>query len=85
MIRANIATKKITFKSSDTLPPTWDIQYKDGVLTVTVNMGFPDFLTNYNDERKTSCQPISFCTGPVTPAAEAVDATRRSSTIRIKT
>lgn len=62
LIRANIAAKKITFESSDTLPDTWDKQYKDGVLTVTVNMNFKDFITDYNDERKASCRPDSFCT-----------------------
>jgi cell migration-inducing and hyaluronan-binding protein len=62
LIRADIATKKITFQSSDTLPPTWNATYKDDILTVTVNMNFPNFVTNYNDERMASCQPNSFCT-----------------------
>jgi hypothetical protein len=63
LVRANIATKKITFPTiSDTLPTTWTKDYKDGVLTVTVNMNFQEFIDNYNDERKDSCQPISFCT-----------------------
>ena len=62
LVRANIATKRITFDSSDTLPGTWSTGYKDGVLTVTVNMNFPDFITNYNAEREASCRPNSFCT-----------------------
>jgi hypothetical protein len=62
LVRANISVKKITFMSSDTLPDTWSKEYKDGVLTVTVNMNFPNFITNYNAEREKSCQPSSFCT-----------------------
>lgn len=62
LVRADIAAKKITFTRSDTLPGTWDKQYKDGVLTVTVNMNFPKFITNYNDERMASCRPNRFCT-----------------------
>ncbi|HUX85719.1 MAG TPA: hypothetical protein VMW65_01850, partial [Chloroflexota bacterium] len=61
LVRADIAAKKITFKSND-LPSTWSTGYKDGVLTVTVNMNFPNFITNYNDERMASCRPNSFCT-----------------------
>jgi cell migration-inducing and hyaluronan-binding protein len=62
LIRADISVKKITFTSNDTLPATWSKEYKDGVLTVTVNMNFPNFITNYNAEREKSCQPSSFCT-----------------------
>ena len=61
MIRANIAAKKITFTRSDTLPPAWSKNYANGVLTVTMNMNFSDFVSNYNDERMDDCQPLSFC------------------------
>jgi hypothetical protein len=69
LVRANISAKKITFTSSDTLPPTWSKDYKNGVLTVTVNMNFPQFITDYNAERKRDCQPNSFCTWTGTPEA----------------
>ena len=60
LIRANIAAKKITFTSS-ALPDGWFKDYKNGVLTMTINMNFKDFIDNYNAERMASCRPNSFC------------------------
>jgi hypothetical protein len=61
LVRADIATKAITFTSGD-FPTAWTATYKNDVLTVTVNMNFTDFMNDYNDEKKASCQPQSFCT-----------------------
>jgi len=69
MIRANIATKQIKFTRTADLPDTWSKSYKDGVLTVTVNMNFDQFTTDYNNERMASCQPNSFCKWTGTAAA----------------
>ncbi len=61
LIRAHIATKKITF-TNEAWPKEWGTPtYKDGVLTVTVDMNFTKFVDNYNASRKDACQPDSFC------------------------
>jgi hypothetical protein len=62
LVRADIATKKIVFTNED-WPPEWGTPtYKNGVLSVTVNMNFQEFIDAYNNERMDSCQPKSFCT-----------------------
>lgn len=62
LVRANINTKQITFTGGD-WPAEWGTPtYKDGVLTVTVNMNFKGFIDNYNTARQKACQPDSFCT-----------------------
>jgi hypothetical protein len=61
MIRADISAKKITFPTKGPLPDTWGKSYADGILTVTVNMNFDQFIENYNNERMADCQPNSFC------------------------
>jgi hypothetical protein len=65
LVRANIAVKQITFDSSDFKtgwPAAWGTPtYKNGVLTITVNMNFTDFIDDYNNERMADCQPQSFC------------------------
>lgn len=62
MIRANIATKNITF-TNESWPAQWGVPtYKNGVLTITVNMNFPGFVNNYNTARMDACRPSSFCT-----------------------
>ena len=63
---------------------TWSKSYKDGVLTVTVNMNFDQFIDDYNDERMASCQPNSFCKWTGTPQPEVAAATPRRSTIQIQ-
>ena len=62
LVRADIAAKKIVFTNED-WPPEWGTPtYKNGVLSVTVNMNFQEFIDAYNNERMDSCQPKSFCT-----------------------
>jgi cell migration-inducing and hyaluronan-binding protein len=61
LVRANITVKEITFDTSDTLPSTWTKDYKAGVLTVTIDMNFPKFVTDYNDARMDACRPNSLC------------------------
>ena len=45
-------------------PSGWGRSYNaaTGVLTVTMNMGFPEFATAYKSAFKDNCQPSSFCT-----------------------
>lgn len=63
VIRAKIVTKRIKFDREPwkDRPEGWSAEYKDSILTVTMNMGFPDFLKNYNNQRMDNCSPESFC------------------------
>jgi len=45
----------------NTLPKGWSAIAKDGILTVTVDMGFPEFATNYTKAQGNFCAPASFC------------------------
>ncbi|HET7290098.1 MAG TPA: hypothetical protein VFJ67_06620, partial [Thermodesulfobacteriota bacterium] len=60
--RANIAGFPITFTDgpTDWKSVGWDKTYKDGILTVTVDMS--SFATEFADTKKDFCQPASFCT-----------------------
>jgi hypothetical protein len=64
--RADIRTGPVTFSPPNYVawPLGWGRSYNSatGVLTVTMNMGFPDFATAYNNTFKENCQPSSFCT-----------------------
>lgn len=39
----------------------WAKSYANGILTVTMNMGFKQFQDNYNKVFQANCQPASFC------------------------
>jgi hypothetical protein len=45
-------------------PSTWTRTYNPttGILTVTLDMGFADFMTNFAQAKKDFCLPYSFCT-----------------------
>jgi len=57
-VRAKIEAAPPTFSSSD-MPITTD--YTDGMLTVTLDMSFTEFKTNYNKIAEEKCQPQTFC------------------------
>jgi len=63
MTRADISGIPLGF-TAGTWPPTWSRTYdsKTGILTVTVDMGFPDFQTAFAAAGAGKCQPSSFCT-----------------------
>ncbi|HEX7288012.1 MAG TPA: G8 domain-containing protein [Candidatus Angelobacter sp.] len=57
-VRANVEKIPLEF------PPSQmkiEKEYKDGLLTVTLDMGFDEFKTNYNKVAKEKCQPRTFC------------------------
>ncbi len=58
--RASIAGFPITFTDgpADWKSIGWEKTYKDGVLTVTVDMS--SFATEFADTKKDFCQPASF-------------------------
>ena len=64
--RADVKSQPVTFSPPSIVawPAGWGRSYDaaKGVLTVTMNMGFPDFATNYNKAFKENCMPASFCT-----------------------
>jgi hypothetical protein len=64
--RADTKSQPVTFSPPQNMawPPGWGRSYDSakGVLTVTMNMGFPEFATNYNGAFKENCKPASFCT-----------------------
>ena len=64
--RANVKSTPVMFSPPGSMawPPGWGRSYDSstGVLTVTMNMGFPEFTTNYNGAFKENCKPNSFCT-----------------------
>jgi hypothetical protein len=69
-------TKKVSFVQGaipgtaiEFMPGTWpdgfwtrDYNSSMGLLTVTIDMGFDSFKTNYDAARQNQCQPQSFCT-----------------------
>jgi len=63
--RANTKAIPVTFSAPNSLawPSGWGRSYNSttGVLTVTMNMGFPGFADDYNKSFKDNCQPPSFC------------------------
>jgi hypothetical protein len=62
--RASTNGVPVEFANPLAWPPGWGRSYdsNSGVLTVTMNMGFPGFATDYNKAFKDNCQPRSFCT-----------------------
>lgn len=62
MVQASVGSSPFTFAKED-WPSSWTKTYnsQSGVLTVIVDMGFPDFKTNYNGVAQRQCQPQSFC------------------------
>ncbi len=58
--RAHTENAPLKFDSA-TWPSTWTKSYKDGVLTVTMDMSFDDFKTNYDAVAEGKCQPSTFC------------------------
>jgi hypothetical protein len=47
--------------------------YKDGMLTVTMDMSFADFQTNYTTASQNKCQPKSFCSSNGSSCGCALD------------
>jgi hypothetical protein len=43
------------------LPAGWSTDYTNGILTVTIDMGFSEFLANYKKAQQNFCAPSSFC------------------------
>ena len=64
--RADIQKDPVTFSPPNYVawPSGWGRSYDaaTGVLTVTMNMSFPEFATAYKGAFKENCQPSSFCT-----------------------
>ncbi len=63
-VKANVSGKPVTFTGKGVVawPATWPTPVYDGkILTVTMDMGFSDFKTNYDKSREESCLPKSFC------------------------
>jgi hypothetical protein len=60
--RADISGSPTQF-APDQWPATWSKQYdpNSGVLSVTMNMDFDEFKTDYNASGQYLCQPQSFC------------------------
>ncbi len=63
LARAHTEKAPLKFDESSTLPPTWSKKYdsKTGMLTVTMDMSFDDFKTNYDNVAQSKCQPETFC------------------------
>lgn len=63
--RADIGGFPIDFSAPGTTawPPGWSRAYDaaTGVLTVTMDMGFPEFAADYEVAREHHCRPASFC------------------------
>jgi len=62
---ANLNTGAIKFTDLGTgvLPSSWTSCYNSttGILTVQMNMNFPEFASDYDDSAKNYCQPSSMC------------------------
>jgi hypothetical protein len=60
--RADISGSPTQF-TPDQWPATWSKQYdpNSGVLTVTMNMDFDEFKTDYNASGQDLCKPQNFC------------------------
>jgi hypothetical protein len=63
MARADTSVGPVKFTPGAILPSSWQPQYdaSTGLLTVTVDMSFPQFQTEYNAARQAKCAPASFC------------------------
>jgi hypothetical protein len=62
-VQANVKPGTPIYTKLATLPSTWPKPTvdADGILTVTMDMGFNEFKTNYDSERAGKCGPASFC------------------------
>jgi hypothetical protein len=47
-------------KQGSSIP--WCYDYTDGILSVTMNMNFPEFTSSYQQGQQDGCQPASYCT-----------------------
>jgi hypothetical protein len=64
MARADTSDAPVKFTRVASLPSSWpQPQYEasTGLLTVTVDMSFPEFQTEYNAAKQNKCAPASFC------------------------
>jgi hypothetical protein len=61
--RADIGTKPPTFNRVSAFPAGWGRSYdgNTGILTVTMNMSFAQFATEFTGAHEGHCQPRSFC------------------------
>ena len=68
--RADISGSPTKF-TTDPWPASWSKQYNpsSGVLTVTMNMDFDEFKTDYSASGQNQCQPQNFCSWK--PAAKS--------------
>ena len=48
-------------------------EYKDGILTVTMDMNFGDFQNNYNNAVNNKCKPETFCSSSGSTCSCALD------------
>ncbi len=62
MSQATVGTVPFTFRQGS-WPSTWTKNYDSstGVLTITLDMSFPDFKNAYDTTAPVHCQPQSFC------------------------
>lgn len=63
-VRAHTETDPPTFDDQNVMwPSTWSKSYdkNTGILTVTMDMNFDEFKTNYGNAAEYDCQPATFC------------------------
>ncbi len=63
-VQVNVATNPFVINDKASVPTeNFTVNYvqSTGMLTVTMDMGFDDFKTNYNKAHQDHCQPASFC------------------------
>jgi hypothetical protein len=56
------------FKKDAAWPSSWIRDYKNGILTVTMDMSDPKFTDKFRDSGKESCRPSTFCTWKADPS-----------------
>jgi hypothetical protein len=64
MARADMSEAPVKFTRAASLPFSWPQPQYDatsGLLTVTVDMSFPQFQAEYNAAKQSKCAPASFC------------------------
>jgi len=61
--RVNTENAPLTFGNPIAWPATWSKSYlaTTGVVTVTMDMGFDEFKTDYDGVAESKCQPETFC------------------------
>lgn len=61
-VQADVAASPFTFSKQGEVAWPWATpSYKDGILTVTMDMSFDDFKTKYDAVAENHCQPQTFC------------------------